>query len=110
MQAPFCTPYIYEDALQASVQFKAMQQKQKAQKDLYLKFFNPEQSHWNVSEVSVVGHAIVTDAQNTTFPYVQIHQFFLALMLKSCIPVINFSSTFRHMFKYPSKQVSTFQY
>lgn len=73
MQAPFCTPYIYEDALQASVQFKAMQQRQKAQKDLYLKFFNPEQSNWNITEVSVVGHAIVTDAQNTMFPYVQIH-------------------------------------
>lgn len=65
-------------------------------------YFTLEQSNWNITTVSVAeGRALLTDTQNTTFPYILINTsiFFFALMLNSCAPVTNSRSAFSYMSK-----------
>lgn len=70
--ATFCIPFIGENVLLGDFKgFKAIQKREEAQKNLQLKL-----CAWilnRVSEISQVlvaeGHALFTNAQNTTFPY-----------------------------------------
>lgn len=55
---------------------KLCRKKRSTKKKSLLKtiYFNIEQSNWNTTKVSAAeSHALLTDAQNTTFPYVLIN-------------------------------------
>lgn len=75
-EATFCIPYLWENVLLGdSKDSKLCRKDKKHKKNLQLKLFTSVSNR--VSEISQVfvaeGHALLTDAQNTTFPYVLIN-------------------------------------